>query len=113
VNTGFDGLGKLDFAPAARAACNVGTGFALAIEHYADFGPVRHLKSGADQAQTVFAVIDYGSSRHAVEFGVGKGLTRASDSWVAKLMLMRDLQGVAPDLPPPRSAAILPLQSTG
>lgn len=91
VDTGFDGLGKLDFAPAARAAYNVRRGLALAIEHYADFGPVHHLKSGADQAQTVFAVIDYGSSSHGVEFGVGKGLTRASDSWVVKLILMRDL----------------------
>jgi hypothetical protein len=91
VDTGFEGLGKLDFAPAARAAYNIGRGLALAIEHYADFGPVHHLKSAADQAQTVFAVIDYGSSSRGVGFGVGKGLTRASDSWVVKLMLMRDL----------------------
>ena len=91
VDTDFNGLGKLDFAPAARAAYNVRRGLALAIEHYADFGPVQHLKSSADQAQTVFAVLDCGNSSRGLEFGVGKGLTRASDSWVLKLMLMHDL----------------------
>jgi len=35
-------------------------------------------------------VIDYGGNSHGLEFGVGRGLTPASDTWVIKLMLMQD-----------------------
>jgi hypothetical protein len=38
-----------------------------------------------------FGVRDYGSGRNCIEFGVGKGLTRAMDSCVRVLMLMHDL----------------------
>jgi hypothetical protein len=36
-------------------------------------------------------VIDCGGSRRGLEFGLGRGLTPASDSWVIKLMLVLDL----------------------
>lgn len=91
LDTGFNGFGKLDFAPAARVAYNVNKRFAVAIEHYADFGPIEHFDSASAQSQTLFAVLDYGSSSNGVEFGIGHGLTRASDSCVLKLMLMHDL----------------------
>lgn len=83
LDTDFDDLGKLVFAPAARVAYKAGDQLAFALEHYADFGP--------HPSQSLFAVFDYGSSRHGIEFGIGRGLTRATDSWVLKLMLMRDL----------------------
>lgn len=91
LDTDFNGFGKLDFAPAARVAYNVNKKFAVAIEHYADFGPIQHFDSASAQSQTLFAVVDYGSSSNGVEFGIGHGLTRASDSCVLKLMLMHDL----------------------
>jgi hypothetical protein len=91
LDTDFDGLGKLDFAPAARVAYNLSKKIAVAIEHYADFGPLQHFKPAGAQSQTLFGVLDYGSSRNGIEFGVGKGLTHASDSCVIKLMLMHDL----------------------
>lgn len=91
LDTDFNGLGKLDFAPAARVAYNLGKQVAVAIEHYADFGPLQHFKPAGAQSQTLFGVLDYGSSSNGIEFGVGKGLTRASDSCVLKLMLMHDL----------------------
>src|SRR5215469_13057239 len=90
LDTDFDGFGKLEFTPAARVAYNLNSKFACAIEYYADFGPLQDLKSGSEQSHTLFAVLDYGGSRNGVEFGVGKGLTAASDSWVLKLMLMHD-----------------------
>jgi hypothetical protein len=91
LDTDFNGLGRLDFAPAARAAYRLSGRITVALEEYADFGPLNHLRSGAEQSQTVFAVIDYGSSSNGIEFGIGKGLTGASDSTVVKLMLMHDL----------------------
>jgi hypothetical protein len=83
LDTGFDGLGKLAFAPAARVAYKLGDQLAFALEHYADFGP--------HPSQSLFAVFDSGTSSNGIEFGIGRGLTRTADAWVLKLMLMRDL----------------------
>jgi len=91
LDTDFNGFAKLDFAPAVRAAWNLNRKFALALEEYADFGPLEHVRSGSDQQHTLFAVFDYGGSSSGIEFGIGRGLTRASDSTVLKLMLMHDL----------------------
>ena len=91
LDTDFDGLGNLDFAPAVRIAYNLRDKLALALEHYADFGRVRHLLAASAQSQTLFAVADVGDSHGGIEFGVGRGLTHASDAWVIKLMIMRDL----------------------
>jgi hypothetical protein len=38
----------------------------------------------------LFAVTDVSTKALAIEFGVGAGLTRASDHWVLKLILSRD-----------------------
>lgn len=93
LDTDFNGPGRLDFAPALRAAYNVSRRMALALEEYADYGPLGHLRSGPQQQHTLFAVLDYGSGSNGlgVEFGFGKGLTRASDATVLKLILMHDL----------------------
>jgi len=91
LDTDFNGPGKLDFAPAARVAYHLDKKVAVAIEHYADFGPLQHFKPAGEQSQTLFGVLDYGSGGNGIEFGVGKGLTRASDSCVVKLMVMHDL----------------------
>lgn len=91
LDTDFNGAAKLDFTPAVRAAWNLNRRVALALEEYADFGPLDHLRSGAQQQHTLFAVLDYGSSSGGLELGIGKGLTRASDSTVVKLMVMHDL----------------------
>jgi hypothetical protein len=91
LDTDFNGLGKLDFAPAVRAAYKLSEQLAFAIEHYAEFGPIERFSRASAQSQTLFAVLDYGSSSNGVEFGIGRGLTRASDSCVLKLMLRHDL----------------------
>ncbi|HVH82791.1 MAG TPA: hypothetical protein VM713_00600 [Steroidobacteraceae bacterium] len=91
LDTDFNGLARLDFAPAVRAAYNFNRKMALALEEYADYGPLDHLRSGPNQQHTLFAVLDLGSSTNGLEFGIGRGLTHASDSTVLKLMLMHDL----------------------
>jgi len=87
----FDGLGNLDFAPAIRAAYTLNERWTVALEHYADYGPVNHLQASGDLAQTAFAVVNYSSGRGGVEFGVGHGLNRTGDDLVLKLMVNRDL----------------------
>jgi hypothetical protein len=91
LDTDFNGFAKLDFAPAVRAAYNVNRKVAFALEEYADFGPLEHFRPVSAQQHTLFAVLDCGSSSNGLEFGIGKGLTRASDNTVVKLMLTHAL----------------------
>jgi hypothetical protein len=88
LDTGFKGVGRLDFAPAERVAYNLSPEWALALEHYADFGALDDWQPGGRQAQTLFAVLDYRQEDvGGVEFGVGHGFTAASDDVVLKLIL--------------------------
>jgi len=92
VDTDFKGgAGNLEFVPAVRAAWNLNSTLALALEEYADFGTLQRFKPSEQQSHTLFVVFNYGGSRRGVEFGVGHGLTPASDDWVIKLMLIQDL----------------------
>jgi hypothetical protein len=87
----FDGLANLEFSPAVRAAYTVNERWTVSLEHYADYGPIRHLQASKDLAQTAFAVVNYSRGGGGVEFGIGHGLNRASDALVFKLMLNHDL----------------------
>lgn len=92
LDTDFNGgIPNLDFAPALRAAYNVNAKLGFALEEYAELGPLQHFLPRSQQSHTLFAVVDYGGASNGVEFGVGRGLTPASDAWVLKLMLMHDL----------------------
>ena len=93
LDTAYDGVKNLDFAPNARIAYNFSPTFAIAAEEYADFGPLRALYSRSDQAHQVYGVVDYSSKFLDIEAGVGFGLTDASDKLTLKLLLMRDLNG--------------------
>jgi hypothetical protein len=89
-DTEYNGFRNLEFVPEARVAYNFSDRLALALEQYSDFGPVKNLAPPAQQAQTLFAVVDLGTSSNGIEFGVGHGFTGASDDIVIKLMLMHD-----------------------
>lgn len=89
IDNDFTGIGSLDFAPAARLAYNFSEKWAVALEHYADFGQVRHFSGLKDQQQSLYAVIDYSGDPLDVEAGVGHGFTAASDGLVFKLLLTK------------------------
>lgn len=90
LDTSFDGFSHLDFAPAERIDYNLSKTWAVALEHYADFGPLRGFLPHDQQDQSLFAVVDYGGSVN-VEFGVGHSFTSGGDPLVIKLMLAFDL----------------------
>jgi hypothetical protein len=90
LDTSFQGLGSLDFAPASRVAYNFSESWAVAVEHYADFGPLRHFAPPTQQYQALFAVIDFKGEPVSVEFGIGHGFTAASDPLILKLILSHD-----------------------
>jgi hypothetical protein len=86
LDTYFNGLRRLDFAPATRVDYNFSPLWAGAIEHYADFGQIRQFLPGSQQQQALFAVFDY-NGKTSVEFGIGHGLNGATDKLVVKLMV--------------------------
>jgi hypothetical protein len=91
LDTAYDGFGHLDFAPSTRVAFNGSKAWSLAIEEYADFGPVEDFYPVDDQSHQLFGVLDVGTGKVDVEFGVGAGLTSASDDLTIKLILSSDL----------------------
>jgi len=89
IDNGFTGIGSLDFAPAIRLDYNFSEKWAVALEHYADYGPIRKFSGLKQQQQSIFAVVNYSGEPLDVEAGVGHGFTAASDALVVKLMLTK------------------------
>lgn len=92
VDTAYDGVGKLVFAPSTRVAYNASPTWALAIETYSEFGELRGFNAVPDQSQQIYAVVDHVTRNgFELEFGAGWGLTRATDAFTLKLIVARDL----------------------
>jgi hypothetical protein len=91
VDTAYDGLRNMVFAPSLRVAYNFASGWALAVEEYADYGPFHDLHRGAEQSHQLFGVFDTTARGWDIEAGVGAGLTNASDGLTLKLIVARDL----------------------
>jgi hypothetical protein len=87
VDIGFGNKGEADFAPAARLARNFGNDVFAGFEYYADFGEIGNFNKLSDQQHTLFAVTDFKAGVFDVDFGVGYGLTPASDRLVVKTII--------------------------
>ncbi len=75
------------FAPALKIARTVGEGTQLGIEHHADMGPIHHMPAFNQQNHVLFGVLDIQKGAFDVNFGVGHGLTSASEKWVVKMIV--------------------------
>ena len=92
VDTDYTGgFGNLEFVPSERIAYNVNDKWAVAVEEYADYGPLRHFLPGNERAHQVWAVFDHSSKILNIEAGAGLGVTPGADKVTLKLMLSRDL----------------------
>jgi hypothetical protein len=87
VDVGFGRYGEVDFAPAARLARKFGDELFAGFEYYADFGAIGNFRNLSDQSHTLFAVTDFKLGDFDVNFGVGYGLTPASDRLVVKTIV--------------------------
>jgi len=87
IDTSFGKFGETDFAPAARVARKFGPDLYAGFEYYSDFGKIGDFKAFGEQQHTLFAVTDFKVGVIDVDFGVGYGLTPASDRWVVKAIL--------------------------
>jgi hypothetical protein len=91
LDTSYDGLGNLEFVPAARVAYNFKSGWAAALEEYDDFGPFHGFLPRTEQVHQLYGVVDRRSKTWNIEAGVGVGMTDGSDRVTLKLILSRDL----------------------
>jgi len=91
LDNDWTSVGSLDFAPATRIAYNFTDKIALAVEEYADFGPLRRFLPSSQQSHQLFLVGDYAGEELEAEAGVGFGLNSASDNLTFKLILSHDL----------------------
>lgn len=89
VDASFGPTGAAVFAPALRLARDVGDDVMLGVEYYANVGPIGNFSSIDAQGHNVFAVIDFKAFGLDVNFGLGFGLTDASDKIVTKLIVGR------------------------
>ena len=91
-NSWYGGFKSLDFAPSTRIAYNFNKKWAGAVEEYSDYGPLRDIVPTHDQYHMVYAVADRDTPKAGhFEFGIGFGLTAASDKMTLKLLWSRDL----------------------
>ena len=91
LDTAYDGLKHLDFAPGARIAYNISDRWAVAAEEYADYGQVHDFAPRVEQGHQLFGVVNHTTKFVDIEAGVGVGLTDASDRVTFKLLLSKDL----------------------
>jgi len=91
LDTSWDGVKNLDFAPAIRVAYNFNDKTALAVEEYADYGPLNSFYSSSEQAHMIYGVVNHSFKFLEVEAGIGVGVTSATDKVTMKLLLIKDL----------------------
>lgn len=75
------------FDLATKAVHDVVDGIAMGLEYYAGWGKLAHTLPGAQQDHTLYAVMDYERKPVPFNFGIGKGLNRATDRWTIKAVL--------------------------
>jgi hypothetical protein len=90
LDTDYDGLKNLIFAPSTRLAYNLTDHWAVSAEEYADYGPLHDFHGRRDQSHQLFGVVDYVGPIE-LEFGAGWGLTPASDDFQLKVIFAKDL----------------------
>jgi hypothetical protein len=87
VDIHFGKFAEQHFTPAARIARKFGDDLFAGFEYYSDLGQIGSFDRLADQQHTLFAVTDFKAGEFDVNFGVGYGLTPASDRFVVKTII--------------------------
>jgi hypothetical protein len=96
VDTDYTGgLKGLQYNPAGRVAYNFNNKWALALEEYDGFGPLRGFVPHEQQFHETWAAVDRNGGFLNVETGVGVGWSGGADRLTLKLMLSRDLNSHA------------------
>jgi hypothetical protein len=77
----------IGFTPAAKIAYRVQGNNFLGFEYYVEAAPLSDLVDAGRRNDVLYLVLDSRIGHADLNFGIGKGLTPASDQWVIKAML--------------------------
>jgi hypothetical protein len=70
-----------------KVAREVNEEWAFGFEHYAGFGRLNKMSNSSQQDHVFYLVADFERKGFGVNFGIGRGLTNASDQWVVKAII--------------------------
>jgi hypothetical protein len=79
--------GSPDFTLALKAVHDIVPGFALGAEYYQDMGPLSDALPRDEQSRTLYVVMEIERKAWSLNFGVGRGLTPATDDWTVKAIV--------------------------
>src|SRR5438445_782909 len=79
--------GSPDVTLAWKAVHDVAQGFALGAEYYDDIGTLANRLQRDQQNRTLYAVMEIERKSWSLNFGVGHGLTPATDNWTVKAIV--------------------------
>jgi hypothetical protein len=85
------GNGVPDFSPAAKLRWDTGLGWGVGVEYYADIGQLNSVPPTSQQEHYLFLVGDLLNGPMELNFGLGYGVTNASNRWVLKVILGKAL----------------------
>ncbi|HUL42273.1 MAG TPA: hypothetical protein VLV32_10285 [Burkholderiales bacterium] len=71
----------------SKLSYKVSADYALGFESYNDLGNLDDLGHLSQQSETLYGVVDAEFKRFDLNFGVGRGLTPASDRWIFKAIV--------------------------
>ncbi len=90
LDTSYDGLKNLVFAPSMRLAYKLDDKTQVAVEEYAEYGPLRKFVAASEQSHQLYGVFNRTYKSIDIETGVGIGLNDASDRVTIKFMIAHD-----------------------
>lgn len=73
-----------DFDLALKLSREMGHGYALGVEHYAELGAADHIHVGRESAQSTFLVLDLEYKGWNINLGIGHGWTEPADKTTLK-----------------------------
>jgi hypothetical protein len=76
---------KTTFSPAYRLAYELSNKATIAVEYYAEMGPIKHFTSFKQRPDTAYLVFEKEFKDFDLQIGAGRGLHQSSDAWVLKL----------------------------
>ena len=76
-----------DFVPSLKLTHEITKGLFGGVEYYSDLGKLAHIEPWDKQDNRIFAVVDVDMKPLVFNFGVGRGLTDASDRWTIKAII--------------------------
>ncbi len=86
LSPGFRGASP-ELALSTKVARTVAPGLAVGIEHYAGLGTLARVLPSGQQDSALYAAIDWSPPGWELNFGIGRGLTRATDTLTVKAVV--------------------------